>query len=184
METSEDGVTSPSLDVNSFYTFRVRASLSRFRGKEWTDFSPLSGPVHPSTKDPETVRKEAKRAAKALKKSSSKPLANDADASETVIMGEIRTAAKSYHPTAQAAVEAHLQKLGKKRAQDDANVQVLEQRNEEIATKLRMDKVHELTKIKQGVMHRVGDISDDAVLETSLQGIQGSQARNNVDSWD
>ena len=181
VETSDAGVTSLSLDMNAFYTFRVRASLARFRGKEWTDFSPLSGPVHPSMKDPETLRKEAKREAKARKKSFPKPPADDADASETVIMGEIRAAAKSYHPTAQAAVEAHLEKLGKKRAQDVANVQMLEQRNEEITTKAREDKLTELAKIKQGVMDRVGGIDDDTVLQTALQG---SRARNNADSWD
>ena len=175
METTDEVITTPGLSLNEYYTFRVRASLSRFRGNQFTEFSPSSGPVHP-VKDP-NARKEPKSSKSKSKKS--KQPAYDADASETVIMSELASAAKSFHPTAQAHVEAHLQQLSKKREEDKANLQMLEKRNSEISTKAREDKLNELVKIKRDVIKRA-----EPSVDSMEAAISGSIARSNTDSWD
>ena len=175
METTDEVITTPGLSLNEYYTFRVRASLSRFRGNQFTEFSPSSGPVHP-VKDP-NARKEPKSSKSKSKKS--KQPAYDADASETVIMSELASAAKSFHPTAQAHVEAHLQQLSKKREEDKANLQMLEKRNSEISTKAREDKLNELVKIKRDVIKRA-----EPSVDSMEAAISGSIARSNTESWD
>ena len=108
LETTDEVVTTPSLGLDDYYTFRVRALLSRFRGNQFTEFSPCSGPGIAG--DP-NARKELKAS-----KSKSKPKqpTYDADASETVIMSELASAAKSFHPTQHRHTSSTPQAAGQK----------------------------------------------------------------------
>lgn len=178
LETSDEVVTTPALSLSEYYTFRVRASLSRFRGNQYTEFSPSSPPVHP-VKDPNAPRKQPKPAKSNSKKS--KQPAYDPDASETVIMGELATAAKSFHPTAQAHVEAHLAELRGKREQDAANVQKLETRSSDISAKVREEKLNELVKIKRDVLSRSEPSNGTDAFDAALAR---NKMTNSTDSWD
>lgn len=82
------------------------------------------------------------------------PSRTEEEATESVIEADVRGVLSGYHPTAQAAVEAKLQKVMEQRAKDDANVQTLEQRNRAIANKAREDQLNELIKVKRAALSR------------------------------
>ena len=98
------------------------------------------------------------------------------------------TSAGKYHPTAQAAVEAHLAELNKRKVQDAAHLQQLEDHNAQIATKAREEKLNELVRLKRDVLSRGGGAMGGAA--NGANGANGDAVQANggsvdvTDTWD
>ena len=175
----------PSLPLDVYYTFRVRASVERHRGIQQTDWSPPSAPLLLEDKDgkPASPNGDAKPKSKSKsKKDKEAPIAPptraDEDATESVIEADLRGVLNSYHPAAQAAVEAKLEKVKAQREEDETNVKTLEQRNRDIARKARDDQLAELVNLKRAALNRA--VENGEAVDV---GDEGSK-QSGVSSWD
>ena len=185
MKCDDVFATIPSLPAGVYYTFRVRASVDRVRGIQWTEWSPPSAPVLPApakqtAKPSGPAKGEAKGKAKGKKDATRAPRAppvrSEEEATESVIEADLRGVLGGYHPSVQAAVETKLQDVKKQRAQDTANLKTLEDRNKAIASKAREDQLNELVKMKREMLNRALDNG-----ETTAKREPAGPA---TDSWD
>ena len=162
VETEDTVLVVPGLEMGSCFTFRVRAKVKR--GTQWTEFSPASAPILVTTK--ESSKGKAGKGSKGKQavalSEAVVPLRSQEDASESVVMADIKRAKQKFHPTAQAAVDAHLAELSKRRMEDDAHVQRLEEQNRQISSRAREDKLTELARIKRDVVSRGASNAGDS----------------------
>merc|ERR1711865_58034 len=105
------------------------------------------------------------------------PVRPDEEATESVIEADLRGVLNSYHPTAQAAVEAKLAEVKAQRAEDESNVKTLEQRNRAIASKARDDQLAELVKMKRAALNRA--VENGEAVENGDE-----PSKQAVSSWD
>ena len=196
LECDEVIAASPSLAPGEYYTFRVRASVKRYSGLTWTDWSPPSAPILIKDGSKPSKGGKDKKGKKEAAPPPSMPKRTDDEATESVIEADLRGAMSGYHPTAQAAVEAKLAQVKKQRQQDDANLKTLEERNRAIAHKTREDQLNELVRMKREMLNRSLEDGDDvgmaphqAPFRGDLEGNGGGSvvtggARAAASSWD
>ena len=174
LETEKVIGKTPSLPTGVYYSFRVRASVERYRGTHMTEWSPPSAPLLLEDKEPKEGDTKPKAKTKAPR---APPVRPDEEATESVIEADLRGVLNSYHPTAQAAVEAKLAEVKAQRAEDESNVKTLEQRNRAIASKARDDQLAELVKMKRAALNRA--VENGEAVENGDE-----PSKQAVSSWD
>lgn len=192
LECAEVVTSTPSLNVTDglYYTFRVRASIERYRGVQWTEWSPPSAPTQPYARHTKTNGGAVSPKGDGKGRGSKKdvppklPLRTDEDATESVIEADLRGALSGYHPSAQAAVEAKLAQVKQQRAEDEGNLKTLEERNRAIALRARDEQLNELVRLKREMLSRAAEQNGPMPPNGTSAATAEPEANVTTDSWD
>lgn len=189
LECAKSSTVTPPLEVDTYYTFKVRALLERHRGveslNEQTNFSPPSTPFMIRSADGGRGQRDEKQAEATLDALQVPLRAATADDGETVIAEQIRTLARASQATdaVKAAAGASLEQAITRKAEDAENLDVLEERHKKLMAKGREEQLNELVAIKQKLLAK--QLAEGAAAPSAQEEAEGAEPSGTAElDWD